>query len=163
MALPNAPKKRYSLFVLGMLLLLSVPVMLILGTHNFLIRSIGTCAIFGSLYLIRISNVKRSPYTTVSDIEQETQSTKSVGHFAHHAPFTTINDLGVDPRSAKRTVRLIWVVGVVLLLLTVISLLYLQRDEANGGNEGWPLVLFVIVVIADAVYAGYLAIRFSQR
>src|SRR5580658_9529699 len=103
MALPNAPKKRYSLFVLGMLLLLSVPLMLILGTHNLLIRSIGMCAMFGSLYLIRISNVKRSPYTTISDIEQETQSTESVGHFAHHAPFTTINDLGVDPRSAKRT------------------------------------------------------------
>jgi hypothetical protein len=163
MALPNAHKKRYSLFVLGILLLLIMPAMLVLGTHNFLIRTIGTCALFGSLYLIRISNVKRFPYTTVSDIEQETQSTESVGHFAHHAPFTTINDLGVDPRSAKRTVRLIWVVGVVLLVLTMISLLLLQRDQANGGNEIWPLDVFVIVGIADIVYGAYLAIRFSQR
>ncbi len=158
-----APKKRYSLFVLGIVLLVIMAVLLVLGTHRPAIRSLGTSLGFSALYLIKKSNVRRVPYTTVDDIEQETQSAEIVGPVTHRAPFVGINDLLVDPRSRKRAARLRWVICVALSLLTLISFVFFSLDVSHGVDDGWPVYAFFGFGFALVLYCGYQAWMYSQR
>jgi hypothetical protein len=144
-------------FVTGVVLLVLSLVMLVLGGRDPLARALGGAAILVSLYVVRISNVTRVPYTTVADIEGETQSANIEEPVTHRAPFTSFDDLLVDPRSKKRIARIRWAIFSALLLLTVISIVCLNRDMAHGGDEVWPVYAFVGFVMVFGLYCYYLA------
>ena len=54
----TGPQKRYGLFIFAILLLLLGVAGVLLGRHNFAIRTVGVVACTISVYLARISNVR---------------------------------------------------------------------------------------------------------
>ena len=125
------PQKKYSLFVLAVLLLLLGGVAVAVGSQSFMIRSLGLSAVIVSLYLVRISNVH----------------TRSV--------LVATND-----PATNRPGYLTWIFGFGLLLLLGISYLLMYIDAFHGGQAVWPLYLFAGVVIASAGVWGYIASKF---
>jgi len=125
-------KKRYSLFVLAIVLLLLGGAALFLGTHNFAIRTIGIVACIVSVYLVRISNVHSRPTAPVVPV----------------APPRTEANLGVG--------RVMWLVGIVLLLLTAASFFYLYRDALDGYQDALPVYVFAGVGLTCTLVWSYL-------
>lgn len=63
----TATRKRYSLLVLAMLLLLLAGAALFLGSHNIAIRALGSLGCLVSVYLVRISKVYRPDQRTETE------------------------------------------------------------------------------------------------
>lgn len=132
MTTQEATRKRYSLFVLAIVLLLLGGAALFLGAHNFAIRTVGVVGCIVSVYLVRISNVHtRSTATPVPDQRTGTEAKKGPG-------------------------RLMWMAGVVLLLLAVASFFYLYQDALHGYQEALPVYVFAGVGLACALVWSYL-------
>jgi hypothetical protein len=121
-------QKRYSLFVLAILLLLLGGAALSIGPKYSAIRSFAGVAFIVAVYLIRVSNV-------------HTRSTLAVSS---------------NPAS-NRPGRLMWIVGFALLVVLGISFLYLYKDALDGYHEVLPVYLFAGVGIACAGVWGYIA------
>jgi len=54
------------------------------------------------------------------------------------------------------TRRVMWFVGIALLLLTGVSFLYLYNDALHGYHEALPVYLFAAVGLACALVWSYL-------
>jgi hypothetical protein len=123
-------QKRYSLFVLAILLLLSGGAALLAGSHNFAIRSLGLAAVMVSAYLFRIANV----HTRSAMAGKIRPATSGPGH-------------------------LTWIVGFTLLLLAWVSYLLLYIDALHGSHAAWPVYLFAGVGIACVGVWGAIAAK----
>jgi hypothetical protein len=132
MTAQQTTRKRYSLFVLAILLLLLSGVALFLGAHNFAIRAVGLVGCIVSVYLIRMSKVHAGPTTAIAA------------------------DQHADAKAKNRPGRPIWIVGVALLLLAGGSLLYLYQDALHGYHEALPVYLFAGVGLTCTVVWSYL-------
>lgn len=131
----EAPRKRYSLFILAILLLLSGGVALYMGSHNLVIRSLGLTAIVASTYLSRISRVHSRSGSSVASGQ------------------------GADSKATRRPGRLLWTVSIALLLLAVVSYLDLYMDALHGYHEILPVYVFAGVGVACTIGWSYLASR----
>jgi len=106
-------QKRYSLFVLAILLLLLGGAALSMGPKYSAIRSFAGVAFVVAVYLTRVSNVHARSTLAVTS----------------------------DPAS-NRLGRLMWIVGFALLVVLGISFLYLYKDALDGYHEVLPVYLF---------------------
>ena len=131
----EVPRKRYGLFILAILLLLSGGAALYVGSHNFAIRSLGLVAIVASAYLVRISRVHSRSGSSVASGE------------------------GVDSKATTRPGRLLWTVSIALLLLAGVSYLNLYNDALHGYYEVWPVYVFAVVGVAYVLVWSYLVSR----
>jgi hypothetical protein len=131
----KVPQKRYSLFILAILLLLSGGIAVLVEPHDFAIRCLGLAAIMASVYLGRIS------------------------HVHDRAAFSVGGGQEADVKATKRPGRLAWAVGVALLLLAGVSYLLMYIDALHGGHEAWPVYVFGGVTVACAIVWGYLAAK----
>ena len=134
----GSPPKKYSLFVLAILLLLLGGAALFLGARNFAIRAAGVVACIVSVYLVRISHVHAGPAVS------------------------TEADQGADIKGKKRPGRLIWMVGAAFLLLAGGSFLYLYQDAVHGYHEVLPIYIFAGVGLACALVWSYLFARLMR-
>ena len=132
MTAQEATRKKYSLFVLAILVLLSGGAALFLGGHNFAIRAVGVVGCIVSAYLIRISNVHTRPTATV------------------------VTDQRAGTEAENGPGRLMWIIGVVLLLLAGASFFYLYQDAVHGYQEALPVYVFAGVGLACTLVWSYL-------
>jgi len=128
----EATRKRYGLFALAIVLLLLGGAALFLGAHNLAIRAVGIVGCVISVYLVRISNVHTRPTAPVVPYQRTCTETK------------------------KGPGRLMWILGVVLLLLAGASFLYLYQDALHGYQEALPVYVFAGVGLACAIVWSYL-------
>ena len=134
----KAPRKRYGLFILAVLILLSGGAALYVGSHDFMIRSLGLVAILVSVYLVRIS------------------------HVHDRSDFSGTSGRSADIKAAKGPGRLLWIVSLALLPILAASYLYMDYVAAHGGYTGLPAYLFAGVIVICATVWGYLATRMIQ-
>lgn len=133
----NEVPKRYGLFVLAILLLLSGGVCLYLGSHNLLIRVLGLVAIIASTHLVRIS------------------------HVHDRAGLPDASGRGNLLQRAKGAGRLPWVLSFASLVSLVAAYYLMYIDAANGGHEAWPADVFAGVGFACVVVWTYLAAKIA--
>ena len=127
------PRKRHGVYALAILMLLLAGGAMIVGSHNFAIRSLALAACIVSVYLIRISNVHT----------RSALSAKS-------------NQL-MDSIAPKRPSPAMWTVAGALAALLGISYLLLYRDALHGYHEILPVYFFAGVAAVCALYWAYLA------
>lgn len=132
--LPGTPRKRYSLFVLAIVLLALGALAIAFSGYNFLINAFGLLMILAAVRLVRASNV--------------------------HAQ-TMPTGPARDP-NARRVGPLAWVFGVVSLFAVGASYYLLHLDAVDGGHQGWPVYLFSAAVLFCAAALGYLAAKFAS-
>ena len=132
-------QKRYSLFILAILLFLSGGAALVIGSNNFAIRSVGIVAFIGGTYLVRISNVHTRSASLLAGPGQEA--------------FKEGNGPG----------RLAWAVGWASLAMLGLSFFFLNSDALHGGRTAWPVYLFAGVGVACAIVWGYIAASLFSR
>jgi hypothetical protein len=126
----KAPRKRYGLFVLAILMGLSGVAVLLMGPKYSAIRFLAGVAFIVSVYLIRVSNV-------------HTRSTLAASS---------------DP-AIERPGRLMWFVGAALLVVWGISFLYLYKDALDGYHGISAVYIFAGVAVACILFWSYLASR----
>lgn len=126
----NVIRRRYGLFVLAVLLLLSGAVAEYLGSNNFPIRVLGLAFLMASVYLVRISRV----------------------HHGSSLPKTNSVEYGGPS-------RLLWILSLALVPLLGASAFLLHIDAVNGGHEVWPVYLFSGVGLVCAGVWGCLAVK----
>ena len=132
----NVPKKkRYGLFVLAIVTLLSGGAALYMGSNNFAIRFLGVVACVVSVYFVRISNVRTAVVSGAT------------------------SDPMVDSKVTKRPGLIMWIVGVALLALLGIAFLYLYADAQRGYHEILPVYIFAGAATSCALYWAYLVSR----
>lgn len=125
-------RKRYSLFVLAILLGLSGVAVLIVGPKYSVIRSFAGVAFIVGVYLIRVSNV--------------------------HTRFTlaATSDQGTDSEAKNGRGRLMWIIGAALLPVAGASFFYLYQDALHGYHEVLPVYVFAGVAALCALLWSYL-------
>lgn len=131
-----APQKRYGLFSLAIFLLLLGGAFIFWGIGNFVIRSLGLLACVASASLVRISNVRDRPFSGLGG--------------------------GQVAGSTARPGRLTWFIGVLSVLLTGASFLYLYNDALHGYHELLPVYVFAGTAFACTLVWSYLVSRFFQ-
>jgi hypothetical protein len=131
----NVARKRYSLFVLAILLLLLGGAAIYVGSYNYPIRGLGAVAVLASVYLVRIS------------------------HVHDRSGFPEANVRGTDLKTAKGPGRLLWIISIALVPLLGAAYFLLHIDAVNGGHEAWPADVFAGVGLACAIVWGYLAAK----
>ncbi len=131
----GVPRKRYGLFVLAVLVLLSGGMALAVGSHDYTIRSLGLVAVLASTYLLRISNVHTRSASPVASRQ------------------------GADFKPIKSPGRLVWAVGVALVPILGVSFRYLYNDAVHGGHTALPVYVFAGVIVACASFWSYLLSR----
>lgn len=132
----SVPKKRYSLFVLAILLDLFAVATFIVAPHDFILRSLGILALLASVQLVRVSNVHKRP------------------------GFTSFR--GSFAIAAKRPEPIAWILAAASIVVLGISYLYLSIDIRHGGQEAWPLDFFVGAILGCVLSVGYLVARLRQ-
>jgi hypothetical protein len=132
----NLPQKRYSVFVLAILLLLFACVAFILESSSFGIRSLGLAAILVSVWLVRVSNIHR-------------RSNRVSGGAA-------------NVKTGKNIGTIWWIAGVGCLLAAGAAYFYLYSDALNGYHQVLPVYVFAGVGLACAVVWGYIAVKLLQ-
>lgn len=123
--------KRYGLFCLAIILLLSGAAAFLLRPQNLTISSLGIIAVLASVYFVRVSRIH------VRKTHRE-------------------NVEGADLASANRPSRLMWILGVGLLMLVGVAYWLMYLDALHGGHARWPADMFFGVGIACAGVWGYL-------
>jgi len=131
----NAARKRYSLIVLAILLLLLGGAAIYAGSHNYPIRALGLVAVMASAYLVRIS------------------------HVHDRSGLPEVKSRGTDLNTAKGPGRLLWIVSMALVTLLGVAFFLLHIDAVNGGHEAWPADVFAGVGLACAIVWSYLAAK----
>lgn len=124
--------KRRLFYAAAIALFLIATAGVVLGQHNFVIRSTGILALLGSLKLFRAA--------------------KSVGQL----PPTSATS-GLPPPS-----RAMWLVGAALVLIQTITAYLLYLDAAGGGKEVWPVYAFAATGLVCAGFFAVLFTRWQQ-
>lgn len=131
----NVPRKRYSLFVLALVVLLAGGVALLVGQNYPAALPFGGLAAIASVYLFRKSNVRSGSGSGDTSFQ--------------------VAGLNEPPRPGP----LMWIVGMGLLVMLGISFLFLYLDALHGGHEVLPVYLFAGVVLVCGSYWAYLVSR----
>jgi hypothetical protein len=126
-------QKRYSLFVLAVLLLMLAFAAFVLASNSFAIRSLAIVALLLSVWLVRVSNVHRRSNPERSG--------------------------GTGAAMVRRIGPRAWAVGAGCLLAAVIAYLYLRKDALNGYHQVLPVYVFAGVGLVCAVVWGYIAAK----
>ena len=132
----KAPEKRYSFFVLAILLYLFAGAVFIVAPHAFVFRSLGILALLAGVQLVRLSNVHKQP-----------------GFIRFRGSFAV---------AAKRPEPIAWILAAASILVLGISYLYLADDIRHGGREGWPVYFFAGAILGCVLSVGYLVARLRQ-
>jgi hypothetical protein len=128
-------RKRYGLFALAILLLVTGGAVLFVGMKNFEIRSLGLVACIASVYLIRISNVRAQPSLAMTSGEAE------------------------DSKAGRKGTRLMWIIGAALVPVAGGSFFYLYQDGVHGYHDTLPVYIFAGVAVLCTVVWSYLVSR----
>jgi len=131
----EAPRKRYYLFVLAIVILIFGGAALFIGSINFAIRSGGIVACIVSVYLVRISNVYARSSLGVAGKQK------------------------ADSKDAKRPKPVMWIIGVALLGAVWIAFLALYGDALRGYHEILPVYMFAGAAIVCIAFWSYLISR----
>ena len=130
------PKRRYGLFWLAVVLLLSGMVVNLIYLNDFLLRSVGLLLLLVGVFLVRASNVHGLMGVRVT------------------------SDSQVSSQVRKRPGPLVWVVSAASAAgLVIFYMCMLQADRA-GGHEVWPVYAFGACALVAAVAWGYLVAKF---
>lgn len=132
----KVPEKRYSLFVLAILLDLCALAIFIVAPHDFVLRTLGILALLAGVQLVRLSNVHKQP-----------------GFIRFRGSFAV---------AAKRPEPIAWILAAASILVVGISYLSLSNDIRHGGQEGWPLYFFAGALLGCVLSVGYLVARLRQ-
>lgn len=131
-------QRRYGIFVLAVLILLSGGAALFVGSHDLAIHSAGILAIIASAYLVRLSHIGVRSSPPVESGQEP------------------------DFRVAGRPRRPTWGVGVGLLLALTASYVWMHNDAVHGGHSGLPAYVFGGLVVAAGIVWGYLVSRLRR-
>ena len=132
-------QKRYSLFILAILLFLLGVAALVIGSNNFAVRSVSIVAFIAGTYLVRISNV-------------HTRSASSLA-----GPGQVAFKEGNGPS------RLAWAVAWASLVMLGLSFFFLNSDALHGGRAAWPVYMFGGVALVCAFAWAYIASSLFSR
>jgi hypothetical protein len=124
--------KRYGLYTLGMVILLSGVLAISLAANNFLLRSGGIIACLVAVRLILASQVPSSK----NPILNRPSGSNSWGYGQN---------------------RLLQAIGIALVPALGLSLFFLFEGTVHGHHHSRPLYVFVGVIAVGAVAWGYLA------
>ena len=125
-------KRKHGLFTFAVVLLLFGGAALVVGLHDFAIRSIAVLACLISVYCIRASNVRG--YSDSGKVTTQPAKSKLTRLFR----------------------RPISVVSIILLPLLGMSFMCLYRDATHGYYKVWPVYLFAGVAAVCAICWSYL-------
>jgi hypothetical protein len=136
----NVARKRYSLFVLAILLLLLAAACFLLGSNYSGIRPFAGLAVLASVYLVRISNVRGQQAVPIVLVQ------------------------GADAKAEKQQDRRLWIISLALVPLLGASLLLMYIDALNGGHDAWPAYVFAGVgLVCAGVWGALAAIKFGSK
>lgn len=124
-------RKRYALRALAILLVLVAAASFVLGSHNFIIRSFGLLALLAGAQLARMSRAQ-SP--------------------AFGRP---------DLTGSSWPGRVVWLLGLGVLVLAGLSFWLLYVDALHGGHAIWPIYVFAGVALACVGIWGYIASKLA--
>ncbi len=128
LALRSEVRKKRVFHALGVFLLLMAPVFLLLGSHNFVIRSAGLGACLGGLGLLRVSKTNRQA------------------------------QWASPPSALPPPTRTMWLVGSALAVIQVATFYFLYLDSLGGSKDAWPIYAFAATAMISApVWAAILA------
>lgn len=130
------PQKRYSLFVLALLLLALACIAFVFASNSLAIRSLGLGAIMISVWLIRASNVRQGSN------RQERQM--------------------MTATKIRRVGMLTWFAGVTSAFAMAAAYLFLRNDAINGYRQALPVYVFSGVGLVFTVIWAYIAAKFLQ-
>jgi hypothetical protein len=128
----EAPKKRYYLFILAIVILVFGGVALFAGASNFPIRSVGIAACMASVYLVRISNVSIRSFLGVTNRRE------------------------VGSKAYKRPKLMMWIIGGALLVAVGAAFVALYGDAIRGYHEILPVYIFSGAAIICISFWSYL-------
>jgi uncharacterized YccA/Bax inhibitor family protein len=131
-------QKRYGLFVMAIVLLLSGGAALFIGPHDLAVHSASILAIIASAYLVRVSHIGALPSTSATIMQKQ------------------------DFIAARRPRRLTWAVGIGLLLALAASYVWMRNDAMHGGQSGLPAYVFGGLVVSAGIVWGYLFSRLRR-
>lgn len=124
---------RYSLFGVGVMLLVAAAVFLYIGRSRFEVRAVGLVALVLSAYAFRKSNLSVMP--------------------------RAVNENpGTDGKSGRPS-AIMWVVGVGLIALTGIAYALMYQDALDGYKNAIPAYFFAGAALTAAAFWGYLISR----
>lgn len=130
------PNRRYGLFFLGIILLLSGAAANLIYLNSFPLRSIGLLLLIIGVLLIRASNIR--------------------GLMGIRAASTS----HVALQTHKRPGPLAWTVSLVSVAGLVIFYICMLRDDSAGGHAVWPVYAFGVCGVVATIACGYLAAKF---
>ncbi|WP_158755691.1 hypothetical protein [Dyella sp. S184] len=129
----RSTKKRYWLYVLGIVTGLSGLVITLVYFSDFLVRLFGIFMTLGGAYLVRIS---RAP-----SLVRSSETT------ANSSYLVSVN------RTRRRWV---WFLGAISLVASGISFAFMYKDALDGYNHAWPLYAFALSMAVFALTSSYL-------
>lgn len=132
----GVPKKRYGLFILAVVLLLSGIVINVIYFNDRPIRSLSLLMLIVGALLVKASNVRGL-------LGLRSTSTQSL-----------------NPEILKRRGRLGWALGVASTASSVIFYFFLRQDELAGGHQVWPAYAFAASGLIGALIWGYVVSKF---
>jgi len=135
----TTPVKKYGLFALAIILLLSGGVTLVIGFNDFMARSLGVLMCVVSAYLVRVSNVRGLKGLRNTDSQN------------------------LNLVMPKRPGRAAWVWGVASAVALGISFIYLYKDALDGYNQVWPVYAFAGSALICASVWSYIVAKLMQR
>lgn len=131
------PKRRYGLFWLAVIALLSGVVVNLICFNYFILRSLGLLLLCIGVFLIRASNVRGLMGMRVTD-----------------QPY-------VKTQVSKRPGALAWAVSGASAAGLVIFYIFMLRENRAGGHEVWPVYAFGVCAFVATLAFGYLVAKFS--
>ncbi|MES1190871.1 MAG: hypothetical protein ABUS47_07315 [Steroidobacter sp.] len=137
--LKEVMRKRYYLFAIALVLLVSGGVALFWGVSSFPIRSVGLIACVISAYLVRMSNMSIRPSKT------------------------SIESSPSELTKQSRTKLIMWAVGVAILIILGVAYHALYKDALHGYQETFPVYFFTGAALVCAVYWGYLISKYFGK
>lgn len=130
----SAPRKRYSLFILAIVLLIAGGIAIVISGQSFPVLAFGLIILMAGVGLARASNIHAQAMPTGA---------------------------GANP-DRRRVGALGWISGGVSLLLVGFSYYLLHRDALQGYHEVWPVYLFAGAALFCAAAWGYLFAKFAS-
>lgn len=104
------------------------------GFNEFTVRSTGLLVIALGAYLAHKSNV----------LIKSNKVSKDAVH--------SLSDNRIKP--------LMWAIGLVLILVTGISIYFLYKDAIDGYHQFWPLYFCLVATLSCAIYFPFLYVKY---
>jgi len=125
-------RKRHGLFAVAALMILIGIVAVFGRSRHFFVEPLGLIMMLAGVYLVKLSNV----YGLMDYASGGNEN----GKFA----------------ATSRPSRMMWAVGVVLLVMTGASYCFLHEAAIDGGHHAWPVYAFAGVGLVSGLFWSYL-------